>query len=210
MAKQLRAELTRESIVVGAAETFERFGYGSASLSDVIAQAKVTKGALYFHFSSKEELARAVIDAQHEMTMASVKQIVEDKAPALDLLMRLSREMTRQLLEEPVVRAGVRLTLEHGTFRTISDPYREWMDTTEQLVRRAQEEKDVKESVSPEEVARFFVAAFTGVQLVSQVMTNRRDLGRRVHEMWQLLLPALVPPRKLPHFHNVAAAELGG
>ena len=41
-------------------------GYANASLSEIIAQSNVTKGALYFHFGSKEELARAVVDQGNE------------------------------------------------------------------------------------------------------------------------------------------------
>ncbi|MGH8918105.1 MAG: ScbR family autoregulator-binding transcription factor [Actinomycetes bacterium] len=210
MAKQARSELTREAIVLGAAEAFDRFGYASASLNDVIAQAGVTKGALYFHFSSKEELARAVIEAQHARSVSAGKQMIEQKAPGLESIIRLSQEMVRQLLEEPMVRAGIRLTLENGTFHSpVPDPYREWMQTIELLLRRAIVEKDVREMPAPEDLARFIVAAFTGVQLVSQVLTSRADLRRRIWEMWELLLPALVPARKLPYFRNVASSLLG-
>lgn len=209
MAKQARSELTREAIILGAAETFDRFGYGNASLSDVIGQAGVTKGALYFHFSSKEELASAVIDAQHALSVSAGKQMMEQKAAALESVIRLTQEMVRQLLEEPLVRAGIRLTLENSTFRSpISNPYHEWIQTIELLLRRAIAEKDVRDVVAPEDLARFVVAAFTGVQLVSQVLTGRADLRKRVWEMWELLLPTLVPARKLSYFRNVASSLL--
>jgi hypothetical protein len=35
-------------------------------------------------------------------------------------------------------------------------------------------------------------SAFTGVQLVSNVLTRRSDLPDRVDEMWQILLPGIV------------------
>lgn len=62
MVRQERAEATRDSVLRGAAGVFLRLGYANASLSEIIAESQVTKGALYFHFGSKEELARAVID----------------------------------------------------------------------------------------------------------------------------------------------------
>ena len=63
MLKQVRAEQTRDAIVRGAAEAFDKHGFVGATLGDVTTYAEVTKGAVYFHFRSKEELARAVIDA---------------------------------------------------------------------------------------------------------------------------------------------------
>src|ERR1700760_667721 len=59
--KQERAERTRETIIRAAASIFERDGFAAAPLSGITRRATVTKGALYFHFSSKRELAQAVI-----------------------------------------------------------------------------------------------------------------------------------------------------
>ena len=42
------------------------------------------------------------------------------------------------------------------------------------------------------------VASFTGVQTVSEMLTGRADLQQRMAEMWQLLLPSVVPRRRLP------------
>ncbi|MEJ8643270.1 TetR family transcriptional regulator [Streptomyces sp. MS1.HAVA.3] len=58
---------TRRAILEAAAVVFEERGYGAAKLTDIVTLAHVTKGALYFHFDSKEDLAQAVIDAQVSM-----------------------------------------------------------------------------------------------------------------------------------------------
>ena len=60
-ARQERAEVTREAILEGAAEAFDAAGFGSTSLSDISQRAGVTKGALYFHFPSKEALAHTLM-----------------------------------------------------------------------------------------------------------------------------------------------------
>ena len=76
MVIQDRAKATRGAIVVGAAAVFEEHGYGSASLTQVSETAGVTKGALYFHFQSKEDLARAVIEEQHRIVVAESESIL--------------------------------------------------------------------------------------------------------------------------------------
>ncbi|MDQ2881455.1 MAG: TetR/AcrR family transcriptional regulator [Actinomycetota bacterium] len=184
---------------------FDRYGYG-ASLSDVIAHAGVTKGALYFHFSSKEDLAHAVIEQQHALSVTPARQRLDEHAPGLESVIRLSQGLARQLIDDVIVRAGIRLTLEHGTFgASASNPYRDWVAVTEQLLRRAIDEGDLRDSIKPAALARFVVSAFTGVQLLSDVLSARQDLGQRVAEMWDILLPSLVPAGKLPHFRGVAA-----
>lgn len=64
MAQQARAIQTRRSILVAAAAVFDERGYSSATISEILARAGVTKGALYFHFTSKEDLALGVMDVQ--------------------------------------------------------------------------------------------------------------------------------------------------
>ncbi|OLR92685.1 ScbR family autoregulator-binding transcription factor [Actinokineospora bangkokensis] len=207
MPKQARSALTRAAIIRGAAEVFDRFGYGGTSLTDVITQAGVTKGALHFHFGTKEELAMAVVEEQHAIAMASAGRMAEQGHPALESVIRLSHELAGQLISEPVVRAGIRLTLENGTFRAPApEPYQEWTAVVEQLLEKAVEEKDVRAVMPAADIARFVVSAFTGVQVVSQVLTERVDLHWRVRQMWDLLLPTLTPPKKVPYFRGVAAA----
>lgn len=64
MAKQDRAIRTRHTILVAAASVFEERGYQAATITDILTTAGVTKGALYFHFQSKEDLAYGVMAAQ--------------------------------------------------------------------------------------------------------------------------------------------------
>ncbi len=45
MVRQERAEATRDSVLRGAAGVFLRLGYANASLSEIIAESQVTKGA---------------------------------------------------------------------------------------------------------------------------------------------------------------------
>jgi TetR/AcrR family transcriptional repressor of uid operon len=206
--KQARAAVTREQILRGAAEVFDRYGYGAATLSDVIAQASVTKGALYFHFNSKEDLARTVIEQQHALSVGPARQRLDEHAPGLESVIRLSQGLAGQLMDDVVVRAGIRLTLEHGTFgASAANPYRDWVAVTEQLLRRAIDEGDLRDSIKPAALAGLVVSAFTGVQLLSEVLSARQDLYQRVEEMWDILLPSLVSARKLPYFRGVAATK---
>lgn len=55
-------EATRERILECAFDEMYREGYGGASLDQILADSGVTKGALYYHFGSKAELAVAVIE----------------------------------------------------------------------------------------------------------------------------------------------------
>jgi TetR/AcrR family transcriptional repressor of nem operon len=56
------SERTRERLLQAASREIYRSGFQSASVDTILAVAGVTKGALYYHFDSKEALGHAVID----------------------------------------------------------------------------------------------------------------------------------------------------
>src|ERR1700686_1034963 len=56
------SERTRERLLQAASREIYRSGFQSASLDTILAVAGVTKGALYYHFDSKEALGHAVVE----------------------------------------------------------------------------------------------------------------------------------------------------
>ncbi|MEO7018131.1 MAG: TetR family transcriptional regulator, partial [Leifsonia sp.] len=116
MIQQARAQRTRNTIIVGAATAFDRQGYSTASIADIASAAGVTKGALYFHFQSKDDIARAVIQRQHELSFAAGAAIIGEARPALETMIRLCAGLAEQLVSDPVVKAGIRLTTDVSTF----------------------------------------------------------------------------------------------
>ncbi|CAM2862824.1 ScbR family autoregulator-binding transcription factor [Prescottella defluvii] len=196
MLKQERAIATRNEIIRAAATRFDEIGYERASLAEIADLSGFTKGALYFHFKSKDDLAVAIIEEQHAISMNTVAAIRATHAPALEQVVMLSYEMAREIVEDPLVRAGIRLTLEMSASAGMSTPYQDWIDGLQHVFGAAVDEGDVVGTVDPGTIARYFVAAFTGVQLVSNVLTGRTDLEARLDQMLSFILPAVVAPRR--------------
>src|SRR5208282_809405 len=55
-------ERTRERLLQAASREIYKVGFQSASLDTILAAARVTKGALYYHFKNKEALGYAVVE----------------------------------------------------------------------------------------------------------------------------------------------------
>lgn len=198
MAQQARAQATRNSIVEGAARVFLDVGYARTTITQVAAAAGVTKGALYFHFDSKEALAQEVIEQNLSATTAIGMRVLSAGYPALEALVRMSAGVATELLEDPTTRAAVRLTMEDSALQFREDvPYLEWINTCESLVGQAIEEGSVQSDVDAPALARFLVSAHTGVDTVSGIVADREDLLQRLEEMWIMILPGIVPPERL-------------
>src|ERR1700743_835640 len=59
-----RADVTRRQILRAASHQFARRAYHDVGLDDILAEADLHKGAMYFHFRSKHALAVAIIERQ--------------------------------------------------------------------------------------------------------------------------------------------------
>ncbi|NLU84035.1 TetR/AcrR family transcriptional regulator [Rhodococcus sp. HNM0569] len=198
---------TRAEIIRSAAAVFEQTGYDGASLGEIVTRAGITKGALYFHFRSKDELAQVVVAEQHAISIASVDAIAATDSSALEQIVMLCHEMGRQMVEDAIVRAGIRLTLELSATVGPAEPYLDWISSCEILTLRAIDEGDLLPTVSPPMLGRFVIGAYTGVQLVSNVLTQRTDLEQRLDEMWQIVLPGLMPPARRHKLPAIRAAR---
>lgn len=82
--KQPRALATREQIIRAAARLFALKGYHDTKLGEVLRAAKVTTGAFFHHFRSKEDLGFAVIDRHMEGRRQRLEQIEQRRRPAHD------------------------------------------------------------------------------------------------------------------------------
>jgi len=85
---------------------FTEQGYERTSLREIAEQVGVTKAALYYHFASKEELIRALLEPMTTMEMEFVNDMpdrpsVEEWADMLDrfVLWMIENARTFQLLE---------------------------------------------------------------------------------------------------------------
>lgn len=67
-----RRAATRAALVAAARELFAERGFAGAGREDIVERAGVTRGALYHHFASKEELFRAVYEQIEDEITADI------------------------------------------------------------------------------------------------------------------------------------------
>lgn len=66
------SEATRSALLEDATALFAAGGYAGTSLEDVASASRVTRGAVYHHFASKQALFEAVLEAQEDRAIAQV------------------------------------------------------------------------------------------------------------------------------------------
>jgi len=81
------SESTRQALVDSAVELFTKRGYAATSLDTIAKRARVTKGALYHHFSGKQALFEAAFDAVERTIIARLADAVSEPGAPWDQAM---------------------------------------------------------------------------------------------------------------------------
>ncbi|GAA1918689.1 ScbR family autoregulator-binding transcription factor [Streptomyces durmitorensis] len=200
MALQERAIRTRRAILEAAAEVFDEVGYEAATIAEILKRSGLTRGALYFHFGSKEELAHGVLAVQVDALPPVPKQelkLQESLDEALLLAYLLRRESG-----DPIVRGSVRLTIDQGAAQGGLDarlPMQAWVEHTHALLDEAKTNGELLPHVDTLGLAKLAVGAFTGIQVLSNIMTDRQDMPERVIDLYRNLMAAAAAPGVLSH-----------
>lgn len=197
MLKQERARITRNNIVSSAARSFHLHGFSKTSLSDIIDEAGVTKGALYFHFESKEDVARAVLDAQLERVTLAFAELESSGLPPLEILVRLCGHPTHDGGE--ATPSDFRLATEIASLQPgLTLPlYAEWLRMITSILNAASRAGDLRADVDPDRLARFILSAITGAQLVSEVLSTGEYAARDDRDVWRFIFLQTVAEDRL-------------
>src|SRR5512132_4507233 len=70
--REAEARATREALIEAALELFTERGYAGVATEEIVARAKVTRGALYHHFADKRDLFRAVFERVEQELMERI------------------------------------------------------------------------------------------------------------------------------------------
>ncbi|MGR6973682.1 ScbR family autoregulator-binding transcription factor [Streptomyces cynarae] len=212
---QDRAEETRKAVLLAAAHLFFERGYAATSISDISERSGRTSGAIYFHYTNKEQLALAVVKAHFATWPAVIARHEAAAEPALEKLVGLSFAVARAFRDDVLVRAGARLWAERKSIDVeMPPPFVDWIATVERMLTQARADGDLAPGADPSRDAPTLVAAFFGLHTLSDALDDRLLIEDRLTDLWLLLLPSLQAdpaPRKLLATAGAqAAAEASG
>jgi AcrR family transcriptional regulator len=108
----------RDEFLSAALRVFARRGYRQAGVDEIAAEAGYSKGALYWHFSGKEDLLLALLEERIDAPMRELVALLESAPPERDMAEEGTRAFAERLGEQ---RNAVLLECEYWTL-AIRDP----------------------------------------------------------------------------------------
>ena len=199
-ASERRAGTTRQRLLAAASRQFAHRPYSMVSLDDILAEAELTKGAMYFHFASKQALAVAIVDDLTEMSRAAVTELLAHKMSGLETLIDLIYLLAVQDTQNEVARAGARLleTLDNATALPPT-LWQLWTELITNLIQKAVAEGDVVDHHDPEDIAKMLVALWVGMRRISDLDQPEHYLDN-LQKAWMLVLPSFINPDRTDYF----------
>ncbi|MDG3011620.1 TetR/AcrR family transcriptional regulator [Rhodococcus sp. D2-41] len=190
--QQERARRTRAALVSAAAAEFSDHGYAAASLSAILRRSGATKGAMYFHFESKQELAKAVLEtAADRLLEVSARLIAAPDGRVVETLYGLADEIAQLYQEDDVLRAEFRLALESDLLADVGlFPCRMWQSVANDLAEQAQREGLMRPGFRPEGFARMLLALFIGQRYLCDHESDVAGLRENFVDSLETLLRA--------------------
>ena len=161
-------ERTRERLLQAAFREIHRSGFQGAGIDAILAATNVTKGALYYHFPSKEALGYAVVEEKiATLTRDRWLRPMRSEGDPIDILIGVIQRIPATPQD---VRAGCPLLLLSQEMSPLDEQFRkrleriflDWRQGIAALLRKGKSEGTVRRDLNPDEAAGFLIATVEG------------------------------------------------
>jgi AcrR family transcriptional regulator len=109
--------MTRDDILVAAAQIFSQKGFHGASMQDIAAAVNLQKASLYHHVNSKQEILLAILDQALDMLIEHMQAVIDQPLPPDEKMRAAVRAYLQAMLDHRDL-ASV-LLLEHRSLESV-------------------------------------------------------------------------------------------
>lgn len=175
---------TRQVILQAAYEEIHVRGFQAASLSKILANTNVTKGALYHYFPTKLALGYAVVDEilTEHIQQQWVQPLLEADDPISSfkkIIMQSGGEITEEDIQCgcPLNNLAQEMApIDEGFRSRVEAVYRSWRKGIENALLKGQEKGFVKKEINVTSVATMIVASLEGCMGLAKNAQSKKVL----------------------------------
>lgn len=160
-------EARRRQIIEAAVECFIERGFKKTSMRDIFRTAKLSSGAVYNYFSSKEKIVEAIAQMSQKQNLEIINSAAKDKNPLMGVAKIFfsivkdpdcirSLGMTLELFVESKNNAQIEKSLRKNISASI--------DKLTEFVKSEQDKRNINYELDAETVAQMLLMLFLGLQ----------------------------------------------
>lgn len=178
-----KAERTKQFIIEKTAPIFNKNGYAGTSINDLTEATGLTKGSIYGNFENKDAVALAAFDYNHSQVVAAIMSRIKERPHAVDKLKAyiavFGELYTLPVLEFgcPILNTAIESDDTHVALRgKAKGAIDKWYANVESIIKKGQENKEIKKSVNGREFAGAFIALIEGGVMLAKVTGKSEGL----------------------------------
>jgi len=197
--KNLQSQETATRILTQAMRIFLAKGYHGTSIEDITQAAKLTKGALYWHFRSKEDLLKKIVgEYENRFLDGMIKAVNEVEGDILDKIEKYFRYnaafayYNRELCVSFDKLAAELVGAHHGIESEFRRIYRKYQKFLSNLIVQGKKEKVFKKEMDEDLSALVIIAFHVGVLLQWSMNKNEIDGEAYVNTFKKIMLHGMM------------------
>lgn len=179
---QQRPIATRAAIVKAFAAAFDSAGFAAMTMNEVINTNALTKGAVYFHFLSKEALARLLVEEWNDLVAQSFSDAAAAGGSSAEQLRGVFITLAGRIEDDQNIRAGFKLTLD-PSIDGAHEKYRRGIDTTSDLVEAGIRSGSISDTVTNHRLGWNLCSGFVGAVHSVSIVREDLDLSARIEDI---------------------------
>jgi TetR/AcrR family transcriptional regulator, acrAB operon repressor len=180
------AEQTKEALLDAALSVFSRQGIQATRLEDIAAEAKVTRGAIYWHFGGKDGIVRELLHRRIDPVLAMVTEVSTRVIPAIKRMEILIQELLALIEGSTQMRDSFLLEFERSVFGSpaskihpvMEESTRHFEKVLRGLVKEGQAEGDIRRDLGMDDLLGFLLAVVKGTLMDTRMRLSGMP-GRR-------------------------------
>lgn len=197
------AAVTRATVLKAALSVFSAKGYAAATLDDVASAARVTRGAIYWHFKSKVDLYNTLTGELSARGANLVLEAVAEGGTLLEILRRIFIRQCALIEEDKEARAVMELALfKTGLNPELQTSRKKQLEAGNALVAGIADAMQqgtalgvLRADLDPVDMARAFIAFENGAIQLWLTMSRSFSLKASAETFADILIAGLQKPR---------------
>src|SRR5437588_7439651 len=190
------SEERREQILDAAGAVFARMGVHDSRMDDIVEQADLSKGALYWYFKSKEDLVTAFIERLFARGVRDLKQFLQSDQPFATRMLAISSYVAADIRGLSKQRG---IALEYYALaardarvrRRVRGYLEEFIELFTAMIRQAIERGECR-PVDPRKTAVTMQATYEGLTLLWMIEPNSIDITDMLEHSTRLIIDAVI------------------
>ncbi len=194
-----RGEKTKEQILANAEALMLSRGFAGTSLDEILAATGITKGAFFYHFKNKADLARALVERYWQRDYKLFEQfeqradeLSDDPLQSMLIFLKLFEEFIEGLNEPPAGCLFASYIYESQQFdeaikQFIADSFQEWGTVYERRVELILKKYSPKIEVSARELSETIMCIIEGGFILSKSLQDSKLIVRTVRQFRRYL-----------------------